>query len=112
MNFIPTLTFEKQIRRLSRRYPQIRDDLKGFKSDFIRGIGRGDKIPGLKWNVYKARMKSTDMRRGKRGGFRIIYYLQTLKDVILLTIYPKVKKEDISNEEIQRILMLFFQQNT
>ena len=45
------------------------------------------------------------MKRGKRGGYRIIYYLQTAKEqVVLLTIYAKSRKEDIRVQEIISLL--------
>ncbi len=66
---------------------------------------KGRAIPGLKHKVYKARMKSTDMKRGKRGGYRVIYYLQTAQNrVILLTIYTKARRENIRVQEILSLL--------
>ena len=98
MTFLQTPTLEKQVKKLAKRYPHIRDDLEAFRNDFIAGRIRGDRIPGLKREIYKARWRSTKMKRGKRGGYRIIYYLQAAKKVvILLTIYAKSKKEDISS---------------
>ena len=105
MNFLPTPTFEKQVKKLAKKYPHIKDDLEAFKNDFIAGKIQGDRIPGLKREIYKARWRSTDMRRGKRGGYRIIYHLQPENNVvILLIIYAKVTREDISVKEIQDIL--------
>jgi mRNA-degrading endonuclease RelE of RelBE toxin-antitoxin system len=43
------------------------------------------------------------MKRGKRGGFRIIYYLSD-HVVYLLTIYAKAKREKISVKEIKAAL--------
>jgi mRNA-degrading endonuclease RelE of RelBE toxin-antitoxin system len=38
-------------------------------------------------------------RRGKRGGYRVVYYFVYENTVWLLTIYDKVQKEDLSPEE-------------
>jgi len=34
----------------------------------------GDPIPGLCGKVYKLRLASSGLERGKSGGYRIIYY--------------------------------------
>ena len=45
------------------------------------------------------------MKRGKRGGYRVIYYLQTAQNrVILLTIYTKARRENIRVQEILSLL--------
>ena len=43
------------------------------------------------------------MKRGKRGGFLVIYYLSD-HIVYLLTIYAKAKKEEVSVKEIKEAL--------
>jgi len=42
--------------------------------------------------------------RGKRGGYRIIYYLQTSDDVLLVTIYSKTEQSDIDDIEVRKII--------
>ena len=55
--------------------------------------------------LYKIRLKSTDMARGKRGGFRIIYYLLTQdKKIYLLTIFSKTEVENIDLNKLHEIL--------
>ncbi|MDX1995892.1 MAG: hypothetical protein SF029_26155 [bacterium] len=39
-----------------------------------------------------------------RGGYRIIYYVQTAESLILVTIYAKVDQANIGNDEIRRII--------
>jgi len=43
------------------------------------------------------------MKRGKSGGFRVIYYLSN-HIVYLLTVYAKAKKEEIKVKEIKAAL--------
>ncbi len=56
-------------------------------------------------SIYKIRLKSSDMSKGKSGSFRVIYYV-IFEDskIYLLTIYSKGEKENISWEEIERVL--------
>jgi mRNA-degrading endonuclease RelE of RelBE toxin-antitoxin system len=64
----------------------------------------GDQIQGVGYTTYKACVKNSDARRGKSGGYRVIYYIRTTDRLILLTIYAKTKQTDISVEEIRRII--------
>jgi hypothetical protein len=43
-------------------------------------------------------------KKGKSGGYRLIYYVQTSTGIILLTIYAKSEQVDIAAEEIQEII--------
>ncbi len=62
----------------------------------------GDRIPGVSYVVYKVRLKGAG--KGKRGGFRVVYYVQTATFVLLVTIYAKSEQSDIRPEEIRRII--------
>jgi mRNA-degrading endonuclease RelE of RelBE toxin-antitoxin system len=43
--------------------------------------------------------------RGKRGGYRVIYYFVTAdQEVWLLTIYDKVQQENLSAADTARVL--------
>ena len=44
-------------------------------------------------------------RRGKSGGFRVIYYAQIEDVATLLTIYSKFEETDISTAEIRQLVM-------
>jgi mRNA-degrading endonuclease RelE of RelBE toxin-antitoxin system len=64
----------------------------------------GDGIQHGVYVVYKVRLKNSDTQRGKSGGYRIIYYLKTDADIVLLTIYSKSEQSDITTAEIRRII--------
>ncbi|MBN1888269.1 MAG: hypothetical protein JW850_09770 [Thermoflexales bacterium] len=49
-------------------------------------------------------MPNRDRAKGKRGGYRIIYYLKTITDIVLVTIYSKTEQADISVAQIRRIV--------
>lgn len=44
--------------------------------------------------------------RGKRGGYRVIYYLAFANTVWLITIYDKVQKEDLTPDESAQVAEL------
>lgn len=60
----------------------------------------GDRIAGVKYQVFKVRLKHTNIQKGKSGGYRVIYYLKTDEAIILATIYSKSDLSDVSNETI------------
>lgn len=64
----------------------------------------GDKLAGTGYDLYKVRLANPSARRGKSGGFRVIYYVQFVDSVQLVTIYSKTEKSDISAERIRRAI--------
>jgi mRNA-degrading endonuclease RelE of RelBE toxin-antitoxin system len=64
----------------------------------------GDPISGTGYKVFKVRVPNRDRARGKSGGYRILYYLQTNTETILVTIYSKTEQADISANQIRRII--------
>ena len=49
-------------------------------------------------------MKNSDNRKGKSGGYRLVYYLKTSVNVLLLTIYSKSEQDDIAAEDLRAII--------
>ena len=102
---IPTPVFQRDVKYLKKKYRHIGSDLEKINSLLIDNAAYGDAIGGLEGKVFKARLASSDMSRGKSGGFRIIYYLRNSDNTIyLLTIYAKTYKEDIDPLEIKTLL--------
>lgn len=97
-------TFERDLKRLARRYRRIRQDLEPLIEQLQSGEAPGDQIPGANYPVYKVRLPNSDARRGKSGGYRVLYYWALDNLTILLTIYSKSDQSDISIREIQAIL--------
>ena len=104
MNYkiIPTEYFKKQVRSLQKNYPHIRYDLK----DLVRILKQNPKEgKRLGKGIYKIRLKSSDVPKGKRGGYRVItYVVDEDQKVRLLTIYIKPKKATITDDEIMWIV--------
>ncbi len=70
----------------------------------------GDQIPGIGYTIFKVRVKNSDIQKGKNGGYRVIFYVKTTTNIVLVSIYSKSEQEDITAEEIQQILAEFEQQ--
>lgn len=99
-----TPEFKRNLRLLSKKYRHIRSDVQPIIEQIQTGEFLGDQIPGVKHTVFKVRVKNSDTRKGKRSGYRFIYYLKTQTHVILITIYSKLEQSDISAKQIRRIL--------
>ena len=96
--------FKRQLKRLSRKYRRIRVDIQPLIDDLTAGERPGDHIQGAGHTVYKMRVRNTDARRGKSGGYRVIYYLVDREDVLLVTVYSKTEQADIEADQIQQII--------
>ncbi len=59
---------------------------------------------GESYNVVKVRIKNSNTQKGKSAGYRLIYQVESLTNVLLLTIYSKSDRHDISPTEILDIL--------
>ncbi len=99
-----TANFDREIEKLARKYPAVLDQVEHLIDELEEERRPGDKIPGTGFDVYKARLRNPSARRGKRGGFRVVYYVKSQSHVILITIYSKTGRANIHNNEIRQIL--------
>jgi mRNA-degrading endonuclease RelE of RelBE toxin-antitoxin system len=100
-----TVEFQRKIRILAKKYRRIRLDLQEVLQKLQAGELVGDRLQDVGNTVLKARVKNSDAQRGKSGGYRLIYWLQSPATIVLLDIYSKSEQENIEIAEIQRILM-------
>ncbi|MBW4441059.1 MAG: type II toxin-antitoxin system RelE/ParE family toxin [Plectolyngbya sp. WJT66-NPBG17] len=96
--------FEREIRQLAKRYRRIRIDIQPIIDQLESGELLGDQIPGINYTLFKVRVKNSDVQKGKSGGYRIIYYLKTEAQILLVTLYSKSDKPDITADEVREII--------
>jgi len=94
--------FDKQVKRLSKKFPSFKKDFSNFllilKENPEKGIPLGN-------NCYKIRITIASKGKGKSGGARIITHLKmTRSAVYLLSIYDKSEQEDIPENYIIDLL--------
>ena len=97
-------TFNRNLRNLTKKYRNIRNDIQPVIEQLERGELPGDKISGIGYEVFKLRVRNSDLQKGKTGGYRLIYYVKTVEGIILLTIYTKSEQADIAADEIRSII--------
>lgn len=96
--------FKSQLRSLAKRYRQIRSDVQPLIKQIQTGEFPGDQIAGTGFTVFKVRVKNSDIRKGKRAGYRIIYQLAEPALVLLLLIYAKSDQDDVTKADIQAVI--------
>ncbi len=96
-----TPRFKRDLSDLSKRYRSIRTDLQPLIDRLQLGETPGDEIIGSRDKVFKVRLKNNNIQKGKSGGYRVIYYVKTEIQTILVTIYSKSDFSDVSNETIE-----------
>ncbi|MBZ0301847.1 MAG: type II toxin-antitoxin system RelE/ParE family toxin [Anaerolineae bacterium] len=96
--------FQKEVKRLRKRYPRIQQDIQPLIDQLIDGKTPGDQIQSTGYTVYKVRLPNRDAQRGKSGGYRVIYYIRTLTQIVLLTIYSKSDRSDTNTGDIQALI--------
>lgn len=107
MNFRFSVTprFERSLKKLTKRFPHLKTDLKKAFAEIETEPTTGNVIPD-DFNIRKLRVSSTDMQRGKSGGFRLLYKLVTSEDTLtatLLFIYAKSDQEDVSSSLLKTL---------
>ena len=68
-----TPEFKRAIRALSKKYHHIRSDTQVVIEQLEAGEFIGDQIRGTRHVVFKARVRNSDIKRGKSAGYRLIY---------------------------------------
>ncbi|MCF0074860.1 type II toxin-antitoxin system RelE/ParE family toxin [Dyadobacter sp. CY261] len=90
------------MKRLAKRYPSLKTDViklvNSLSADPTQGIPLGQ-------NCFKIRLAIKSKGKGKSGGARVITFVVVLSEtVVLLSIYDKSDKENISSEELADLL--------
>lgn len=96
--------FDKQAKRLAKKYPSLKKDLEELLKELVinpeLGIALGN-------NFYKIRLAISSKGKGKSGGARVITYVKIIATTVFLTsIYDKSEKESITEKELEEIFKL------
>jgi len=106
-----TETFQKSIKALKKKYPHVKDDLFGLIKRLEENPFVGDPIPGWNKEIWKVRVASSDIKKGKRGGYRLIYFWKSGEmKIYLLMVYFKGEKAEITKKKIETLLKNFSQE--
>ena len=101
MHFKTTQTFDKQAKKLAKKYPNLKNDLITFINGFEQLHLSATQI---KKAIYKIRIKNSDKNKGKSAGYRVYYYLVHEETLYMLTIYDKSQIEMIDETYLDQII--------
>lgn len=94
--------FDKKIKKLSKRYRLIKEDLVSLIELLKKNPKEGIHLFG---NCYKIRLANSSVPTGTSKGFRVItYYIDDENSLYLLSIYSKSDQENIKDEDIVELL--------
>lgn len=102
-----TSEFKRNIRRLAKKYRHVRQDIEPLIEQLLDGQTPGEQIQRVQYPVFKVRIQNSDIGKGKRSGYRLIYYVKMPEEIILITLYVKAEQGDIAPEQIRRFIADF-----
>ena len=98
-----TEVFERQTKRLTKKYASLKAELLALVKELKENPHQGT---ALGKNCYKIRLAIKSKGKGKSGGARVITnFVVTNEVVYLLSIYDKSDKENLTDKELEELLM-------
>ncbi len=101
-DIIPTPNFSKELKRLAKKYPSLKEDIFKLTQNLKENPFQGNE---LFKSCYKIRFIIKSKGRGKSGGGRLITHIVISQNkVFLLHIYDKSEKENVSDVFLKILL--------
>ncbi|KAA1289924.1 type II toxin-antitoxin system RelE/ParE family toxin [Leptospira interrogans] len=98
----PTPTFERELKRLTKKYPSLKKEIKVLSISLANNPTQGTAIGQ---NCFKIRIPIASKGKGKSGGARVISCIFLIDKVVsLLSIYDKSEKENISDKDLEKAI--------
>jgi len=100
-----TPSFKHSIKKLKKRFRHVKDDVGVAVRVLLQTPRLGVVLPGGS-GVRKLRVRNTDLSKGKRGGYRLLCYVedQPVPTIYLLLLYAKSDREDVTRQELKQLL--------
>jgi mRNA-degrading endonuclease RelE of RelBE toxin-antitoxin system len=102
INFTALPSFRKDLKKLNKRFHNIKSDITKLMNILKKNPTSGIFI---KQDIYKIRLKNSDINSGKSGGYRVLYYyLNNDNKIIFFTIFSKTDTENISSDDLDNLI--------
>ncbi len=103
MKIEPTRLFEQQVKRLTKKYPSLAQEVPTALIPLANNQLEGfDAMPK---GFYKIRVPIASKGVGKRGGARIIAHVRIVEDkAYLVSIYDKADYNDVSEDVLKEFM--------
>lgn len=101
-NILPIPPFDKQLKRLSKKYPSLKTEYLHLIESLEQKPEQGTKLGN---NCFKIRLSIASKGKGKSGGARVITNFIIADSIVyLLAIYDKAEKENLNDKELAELL--------
>lgn len=101
-NIIPTPNFQKEFKKLFKKFPSLKEDLTALVNSLTEKPLQGTEI--FK-NCYKVRFAIKSKGKGKSGGARLVTFVQIIGErIYLLSVYDKGEKETVTDTFLKQLL--------
>ena len=101
-NVLSIPPFDKQLKRLAKRYPSLKQDFALLLESLETEPEQGTRIGK---SCFKIRLAIKSKGKGKRGGARVVTNVVVSNDTVyLLAIYDKSDKQNLSDKELKELL--------
>ena len=106
-NVLSISPFDKQLKRLSKKYPSLKKEF----SELIEALETNpEQGTALGNNCYKIRIAIASKGKGKSGGARVITNIVISENTVyLLSIYDKSEKQNLTDLELKELLKFTFE---
>ena len=102
MHIEPSPLFTRELKRLTKKFPSLRIELRQVLEDLENDPHHGESMGG---GFYKIRVPIASKGVGKRGGARVVTYVQVIDEVIhLVSIYDKAERSNIDEAILKAFL--------
>ncbi|MEA3418613.1 MAG: hypothetical protein U9Q90_04365 [Campylobacterota bacterium] len=94
-------SFDKDVKKLKKRFSNIKHDLKELISELQNNPTLGTHLAD---GFYKIRLKNSSIPTGKSGGFRVITYFVQNETLYLVSMYSKSDTDTILIDKLKEII--------
>ena len=99
-SIIPTHRFEKELKRLAKKFPSLKNEFAELIADITANPEAGTFIGN---NCYKIRLAIGSKGKGKSGGARVIYVNISDETIWLLVAYTKGKFDNLPTSFLREL---------
>lgn len=96
--------FQKEAKRLSKKYPSLKNELEELFSKLKENPTFGTPLGN---DIYKIRLAISSKNKGKSGGARVLSFVKITKTTVLLfSIYSKGEINNLTEKQIKNLIKL------
>lgn len=108
MNYSVELSdnFKKEAKRLVKKYPSLQAELTELFAELAKNPKMGTPLGN---DIYKIRLAIASKNKGKRGGARVLSFVQVIQTTVLLfTIYSKGETDSLTDSQMRDLIKDYF----